>query len=152
MDLLKEFFRYKTPARLLMIIAALLVFVSQYFMYFNDKDNSYMTIGPDFSSSRVYLDLSARPAATGWEAHPHAYVILVVLAFMLLIDDIADNIWFRRFGYWAAFILLFAATTPGVPFRAGGAKLGGIAVLMALAAALIHQFSKKTDPVSPDRV
>ncbi len=149
MDLLKEFFRDKSAARLLMIAAAVLLFISQYFRYFDDHDNSFMTFGPDFSSTTVHIDLNARRAASGWEAHPHAWVILVVLAFALLRDDIADTAWFRRFGYWAAFILVFAAATPGAPFRADGAKMGGVALLMALAAALMHQFRRKSIPAVP---
>jgi hypothetical protein len=151
--MLKEFFRDKSAARLLMIAAAVLLFVSQFFNYFDDADKSYLTftnngslVGPLSGKSELHLDLSGKGIATGWQLHSQAYLILVVLAFALLRDDIADTKWFGRLGYWAALILILVATTPGAPFRATGALMGTIAILMALVAALMNLFGQKSVP------
>ena len=144
MGMLKEFFRDKSAARLLMIAAAVLLFVSQFFNYFDDADKSHMSFYK--GESTVHLDLSGRGIATGWQLHPQAYLILVALAFALLRDDIADTKWFGRLGYWAALILVLVATTPGAPFRANGALMGIVALLMALVAALMNLFGRKSVP------
>ena len=136
--MLKEFFSDKSAAQLLLIAAAVLLFISQFFYYFDDASHSYLDPGSETKASTLYLDLSSRGTATGWELHKHAYVILVVLAFALLRDDIAGTPWFGRFGYWAALLLIFVATTPGAPFRAPGAAMGMVSCLMALAAALMN--------------
>jgi hypothetical protein len=149
MDSLKELYRDKSPAHRLMLLALLVLTVSQFFLYETKSDNSYMSLGPNFSST-VYLDVSARNAATGWELHPHAYVILVALAFALLRDDLADTRWFDRFGYWLVVLLMFFAATPSAPFRAKGAAAGFIAILIAVAAATLHQLTRKTNISKPN--
>ena len=141
MDLLKEFFRDKTPARLLMIAAIALLFVSQFFLYLDDPSSALLTIGGDFSSTLHIFDFGAK--GTGWELHPHAWVILVVLGFVFLRDDFIDHPLFVRFGWWASVALVIAATAPGAYFRAFGGGLGGIAVLMALGAAFLHLIETK---------
>ena len=145
MELVKEFIRGKSRARLLMLAAHALCFISQFFLYESKSDLSYMSLGPNFSST-VYLDLTARDAATGWEMHPYAYIILLVLAFALLRDDVAEMPWFERFGYWLSAFLLFLAATPAAPFRAKGAAMGFIAFLIALAAAILQQRTRKSNP------
>ncbi len=139
--MLKEFFRDKSPARLLAIAALGLLLVSQFFYYFNDANTGFLTFGPDFSSSTLYLGFGS--VGTGWDLHPQAYIILLVLAFALLRDDVADAPWFDRFGYWVVLILFIAATTPGAPVRATGAKLGRIATLMVLVAAVLNKRARK---------
>ena len=119
MELVKEFIRGKSRARLLMLAALGLSIISQFFLYESKSDLSYMSLGPNFSST-VYLDLTARDAATGWEMHPQAYIILLVLAFALLRDDVAEMPWFDRFGYWLSAFLLFLATTPAAPTASRG--------------------------------
>lgn len=145
MELVKEFIRGKSRARLLMLAALALSFISQFFLYETKSDNSYMSLGPNFSST-VYLDVTARAAATGWEMHPYAYIILLVLAFALLRDDVAEMPWFDCFGYWLSAFLLFAASSPGAPFRAKGAAMGFVAFLIALAAAILQQRTRKSNP------
>ena len=137
---------HKSAARSLLIAASVLLLVSQFFKYFDDAGNSFLDPGSEFRASTVYIDVSSRGIATGWQLHTHAYWILVVLAFALLRDDIADSKWFGRFGYWAALILILVATSPGAPFRATGARMGALALLMALAAALMNQFGRKSIP------
>jgi hypothetical protein len=142
--MLKEFFRDKTPARLLMIAATLLLFVSQFFYYHNDTTRVSFRPHTSARSSDISIDVSSKGIATGWQLHPHAYVILVVLAFALLRDDIAGERWFRRFGYWGCLALIVWATNPGAPFRAPGAIMGAVACVMALAAALLNLVSKQS--------
>ncbi len=145
MDLVKEFIRGKSRARLLMLVALALSIISQFFLYESQSDHSYMSLGPNFSST-VYLDLTARDAATGWDAHPHAYIILLLLTFALLRDDIAETPWFHRFGYWLSALLLFVAASPAAPFRAKGAAMGCIAFLIALVAAFLQRRTRKSNP------
>ncbi len=145
--MLAEFFRDKTPPRLLMIAALLLMAVSQFFFYFDDPGTGFLSIDSDWNTVGHYW---LGQQGTGWDLHPQAYVIVVALAFALLRDDIAEHRAFRRFGYWLCVVLFFIATTPGAPLRATGAGMGGIALLMALAAAFWHQFgsSRSTAPGS----
>lgn len=145
MDLIREFLRGKPAAHLLMLAAILLLFVSQFFYYLDDPSSAFLSLGPDFSSSTLYIfDFGAK--GTGWELHPHAWVILVVLAFAFLREDIYEHRLFVRFGWWAAVVLVIAATAPGAYLRAFGGGLGGISVLMALAAATLHAFRPKRTP------
>lgn len=144
--MLKEFLRDKSAAHLLLIAASVLLFVSQFFNYFEDTSSSWLDPGSEYRASTLYLDLSSKGTATGWQLHTHGYVIMVVLAFALLYDDVSGSKWFRRFGYWAALILILYATSPGAPFRAPGAGMGLVACLMALVAALMNMFGRKSLP------
>lgn len=145
MELVKEFFRDKTPARLLMIAAIVLLLISQFFYYLDDPSTGFLSIDSDFNTTGYYT-FGAK--GTGWELHPHAYVILVILGFAFLRDDIVDHPLFVRFGWWAAVILVFAATVPGAYLRAFGGGMGGIALLLAIGAALLHWLeTKKAAPV-----
>jgi hypothetical protein len=139
MDLVREFFRDKSPARLLMLAAILLLFVSQFFLYLNDEGSGFI---PNAMNLNEYTDLiitSFAAVGTGWELHPHAYVILVVLAFAFLVDDIVNAPLFARAGWWVSLILVIAAILPGASLRdAPGASMGGIAALIAFAAVLVH--------------
>lgn len=139
MDLLRDFIRDKSAAQLVMIAAIVLLFVSQFFYYLDDPGTGFLSIDADFNTTGYY---TFGAQGTGWQLHPHAYVILVILAFAFLRDDIVELAWFRRFGWWAALVLIVAATAPGAYFRADGGAMGGIAVLIAFAAALMHQFGK----------
>jgi hypothetical protein len=72
--------------------------------------------------------------------HPHAYLFLVILAFAFLRDDIVNTPLFSKVGWWVALVLVVASTFPGAYVRnAIGGSMGGIAVLIALAAAILHQ-------------
>lgn len=144
MDLVKEFFRDKTPARLLMIAAIVLLLISQFFYYLDDPSTGFLSIDADFNTTGYY---TFGAQGTGWELHPHAYVILVILGFAFLRDDIVDYPLFVRFGWWAAVILVFAATIPGAYLRAFGGGMGGIALLLAIGAALLHLVeTKRAEP------
>lgn len=147
MDLVKEFFRDKRPAHLLMLAAIVLLLVSQFFYYLDDPSTGTLSIDADFNTVGYY---TFGAIGTGWQLHPHAYVILVLLGFAFLRDDILDHPLFRRFGWWAALVLVFAATVPGAYLRADGAAMGGVALLMAFAAALLHQFDKSRTAPSKD--
>lgn len=139
MELVQEFFRDKSPARLLMIAAIVLLFVSQFFLYLNDPGSGFI---PNAMNLNEYTDLvrtSFAAVGTGWELHPHAYVILIVLAFAYLRDDIVASPLFSKAGWWVSLILVIAATVPGAYIRnATGGSMGGIAVLIAFAAVLVH--------------
>ncbi len=138
--MLKEFFAGKTPARLLMIAAIVLLLVSQFFLYLDDPATGQLFVDADFNTAGFY---SIPPTGTGWELHPHAYVILVVLAFAYLRDDILEMRWFDRAGWWLTVVLFIAATIPGAYLRATGGGMGGIAVLMAIIAAILHMRERR---------
>ncbi len=139
--MLKEFFRDKSSSQILAIMALGVLFLSQFFYYLDDENTGFLTIGPDFSSSTLHLNFGS--IGTGWQLHPHAYLILLILAFVLLREDVVSAPWFERFGYWMVLVLFIAATTPGAPFRATGAGLGGIATIMALVAAVMNHRARK---------
>ena len=144
MELVQEFFRDKSPARLLMIAAIVLLFVSQFFLYLNDRGSGFIPNAMNLNeyTQVVITDLGA--VGTGWELHPHAYVILVVLAFAFLRDDIVHSPLFDKAGWWVSLILVAAATFPGAYVRnALGGSMGGIAVLIAFAAVLVHLAEKR---------
>ena len=139
MEFVREFFRDKTPARLLMIAAIVLLFVSQFFLYFDDAGRGYITNAMNLEEYTQLVITSYGSVGTGWELHPHAYLFLVILAFAFLRDDVVDSTLFSRVGWWISLILVVASVWPGAYLRAPGAMMGGIAVLMALAAVLLRQ-------------
>ena len=151
MHLVAAFFRDKTPPRLLMIAALILLTLSQFFAYFDDPTTGFLSIHETFDTAALYR---IAVQGTGWDLHPQAYLILAAIAFALLRDDVADHPMFRRFGFWVCLVLIFAAISPGAPIRAVGAAMGGIAFLMGLVAAIWNQllprmetrFSRKAPP------
>ena len=143
MDLVREFFRSKSLAQLVMIAAILLLFVSQFFYYFDDKGTAVLGNMTNLDYYTTLDFISFDRIGTGWELHPHAYVILVLLAFAFLRDDILDHPLFQRWGWWVSLILVFAAIIPGAPMRATGAGMGGIAFLIAIAAVVLHRRERK---------
>ena len=140
MDLVREFFRDKSPARLLMIAAILLLFISQFFLYLNDQGGGYIPNAMDLEHYTQLVITSYGAVGTGWELHPHAYLFLVILAFAFLRDDIVSIPLFSKAGWWVSLVLVVASTWPGAYLRdAIGGSMGGIAVLIALAAVILHQ-------------
>ena len=62
------------------------------------------------------------------------------MAFAFLRDDIVSSPLFSKVGRWVSLVLVVASTWPGAYLRdAIGGSMGGIAVLIALAAATLHQ-------------
>ena len=100
MDLVREFLRSKSPARLTMIAAILLLFVSQFFLYLNDLGSGYIPNAMDLEHYTQVVFTGLGQVGTGWELHPHAYVILMVLAFAFLRDEIVGSSWFSGVGWW----------------------------------------------------
>lgn len=139
MDLVREFFRDKSPARLLMIAAIVLLFISQFFLYLNDQGSGYIPNAMDLEHYTQLVITSYGAVGTGWELHPHAYLFLVILAFAFLRDDVVGSPWFSAFGWWVSLGLVLASTWPGAYLRdAVGGSMGGIAVLIALASVILH--------------
>lgn len=145
--MLAEFFRDKSPARLLLICSLLLHFVSQFFTY-ADGEAAYLTYA---TNTDVYTGLvpETGPRGTGWELHPQAYLILMGLAFALLRDDIAEHPLFQRWGYWLTAALFVVAAVPAVPMRTLGGALGAIAILIAIAAAVINWRGRRASAGGP---
>jgi hypothetical protein len=135
-NLLREFFRDKTAPQLIMLGAILLNFVSQFFLHVNDPGSAMLT---DMTNTDYYTGIHyfwGKGVATGWELHPHAYVILLVLAFVYLRDDVVEGSFFRRWGWWLSVLAIFACTIPGNYVQEVGGIMSGISVLIAVAAAI----------------
>jgi hypothetical protein len=139
--MITEFLRDKPPPHLLMLVALVVLLISQFFAY-GDGNNAYMTFEPDFRGSSVWISFGLN--GTGWELHPQAWVILVVLAFAFLRSDIYDHPLMQRFGWWAALALVVLCNTPSAGIRAFGSSLGMVAMLVALVAAIAHQVGRRT--------
>lgn len=95
-----------------MIAAILLLFVSQFFLYLNDGGGGYIPQRHGPGALHPGGDHQLRLGRHRLGRHLHAYVILVVLAFAFLRDDIQSSALFSRFGWWASLVLVFAATVP----------------------------------------
>ncbi|KQT53804.1 MULTISPECIES: hypothetical protein [unclassified Aureimonas] len=131
-----RFFRDKTPPRLLMLAALALLTASQFFAYFETPGRLLAGFErPAGTAPGIWDELPV----TGWQLHPQALPILVVLSLAFLAGEIAEHPFFRRFGYWISLGLAFAAMSPGAPTRATGAAMGGVAFLMVLVAAVWQQ-------------
>jgi hypothetical protein len=136
LDLVRGFFRDKTTPHLVMLGAILLNFVSQFFLVFNSPGSGMLTdaTNTDYYTGAYWFGGSG--VATGWQLHPHAYVILLVLAFVYLRDDIVDGAFFRRWGWWLTALALLACTLPGNYVQQAGGIMGGLSVLIAIIAAV----------------
>lgn len=136
MGLGRGFLRDKTPPRILMLAAVALLGGSQFFAYFE---------APGSGLSGFEREAGVAPGIwdgmplTGWELHPQALPILVLLSLAYLVGDVAEHPLFRRFGYWLSLFLVLSAISPGAPTRAAGAAMGGIAFLAVLIATVWQQ-------------
>lgn len=143
MDLAREFFRDKTAPHLMMLAAILLNFLSQFFLVFNDLGSGMLT---DATNLDYYTGLKwfgGQGVATGWQLHPHAYVILLLLAFVFLRDDVVDGPFFRKWGWWLSALAVVACTLPGNYVQQAGGIMSGVSVLIAIAAAIAHGREKR---------
>lgn len=136
MGLVRGFFREKTPPRILMLAALVLLCASQFFDYFEAPGTGLSGFEREAGAAPIIWD---GVPVTGWDLHPQALPILMLLAAAFLVGDLAEHPLFRRFGYWISLGLVFAAMSPGAPTRAAGAALGGAAFLMVLVAAIWRQ-------------
>lgn len=144
MEFVREFMRSKSPAQLLMIVAIVLLFISQFFLYLNDPGGGYIPNAMNMNEYTQLVITSYGAVGTGWELHPHAYLFLVILGFAFLREDVVGAPWFSAFGWWIALVLVIASTWPGAYLRnAIGGSMGGIAVLIAFAAVMLHRVEAK---------
>jgi hypothetical protein len=122
-----------------MIGAIALSFVSQFLLYMNDDGVAglYDMTNTDYYTQMVVYAFASH--GTGWQLHPHAFVLLPVLAFLFLREDFVARPWFIRWGYWLGVVMLFFCATPGAPFRSAlGALLGFIAIFIGILGAILH--------------
>jgi hypothetical protein len=137
--MINEFLRDKSLSHLLMIAAIVLLFVSQFFDY-GDGNSAFLNIFPDFIGSGLGINFGLN--GIGWELHPLAYVIVVVLAFAFLRSDIYDHPFMQKYGWWIGLALVVICNIPSDGIRALGSTLGLFAMLLALVAAILHQMSR----------
>lgn len=71
----------------------------------------------------------------GWEIHPHAIPVYVLLLGYFL-SPLAHDKGFGRFGWWVAAIALFVTMMPGSPTP--GVWVGLVAVGLAVVAAILN--------------
>ncbi len=133
--MINELLRDKSRDHLIMLAAIALLFVSQFFPY-GDGNSAYPVFGPNFSMG-VAINFGLN--GIGWELHPLAWIIIVVLAFAFLRSDIYDHPLMQKWGWWAGFALVVLCNSPSDGIRAFGSTLGLIAILLALVAAIMHQ-------------
>jgi hypothetical protein len=143
MGVLDDFARDKTGPQLTMLLAIALLFVSQFFFYMNDQSSGMLVNTSRWDLYSVLVLISSQNIGTGWQLHPHAFVILPVLAIAFLNKSILADARFQRWGWWAGVGLVLAATAPGAYVRALGGSMGGIAVLIALVAAIRYRSESK---------
>ncbi len=129
-----------SPARKLMTVALILLFASQFFTYQNYSGHSMMTVGIGFESTTI-THWFGQEEGTGWELHPHAYVIIAALV-LIYLNEISETEFWSRWGWWLTIPLFWAASSPG-GISAPGAKMGMAAVLLALAAAVANLFERR---------
>lgn len=136
--MINEFLRDKSRDHLVMIAAIALLFVSQFFDY-GDGNSAYPIFGSDFRMD-VYINFGLN--GIGWELHPQAWIVIIVLAFAFLRSDVYDHPLMQKWGWWAALALVVFCNTPSDGIRAFGSTLGLISMLIALVAAIMHQMAR----------
>ncbi len=130
----------------LALVALALLFVSQFFNYYNPHNWGTLSIRSDFSTvGHYYFD--TQQGGTGWKIHKWApYALMLLAAF--LGTDIAESWTFRRWGYWVSIPLAWMALIPG-GISAPGAKMGLIAVGLLLVAAIWNRRQAKAKKIVP---
>ena len=134
------------PSHKLMLVS-LVVFTLSQFLAWGDGSATAtgLTAGGvlDFTGGG-YLN------GTGWELHPQAWVILLVL-FGLYLGDPDENVpFFRTIGWWLTPVLLLTQSQGGATI---GAYLGLLALVGSVVAAILHlleqRAAKKRAAASP---
>ena len=153
MGVLDDFARDKSGPQLTMLFAIALLFVSQFFLYWDDPGIARLGVGSDFRTNLTIF--SFKQHGTGWEVHPYVPYVLIVLTIAFLNKSILANPIFRSLGWWGAMILMFLSSADGAPFQAWGAGMGYAAMFIALLAALGNHFDNKraatgNTPPKPD--
>jgi hypothetical protein len=144
--MLDDFARDKTGPQLTMLLAIALLFVSQFFLYLNDQSSGMLLNTSRWDLYTTLLITSFENIGSGWHLHPHAFVIIPLLAFLFMNKSVLADERFQRWGWWAGVALVFAATIPGAYVRnAVGGSMGGIAVLIALVAAIRQRYEAKSE-------
>ncbi len=137
MGVLDDFARDKSGPQLTMLVAIALLFVSQFFLYLNDHSTGMLANTSRWDLYTTLYIFSPQNIGSGWQLHPHAFVILPVLAYAFLSKSVLGDPRFQRWGWWGSVALVTAATVPGAYVRgAMGGSMGGIAVAIAIVAAI----------------
>jgi hypothetical protein len=120
-----------------MVLALIVMAASQFFFY---------STQPSPFSFGVSADPFGAAAAggTGWQLHPQAYILLPLLAFALLQEELRVSRMFQRWGWWGSAIVLALCAFPGEWLSQPGAALGAAAVGVAIIATLLHYFGPRS--------
>lgn len=109
----------------LMVFSVLILFISQFLPYFND---AAMVSGLE----TIYIVPGSH--GTGWDLHPYAIHAIVILGFTFSKADVFCSKYFFPYGWIVCLAIFLSAMSPGAPFRASGAALGGLSFCLALSA------------------
>ena len=122
-------------------------FVSQFFTYVNDSRGGYLTHATD---ERYYTGIKFTGSAggTGWELHPQAYILLAALAIIYNTGTHESPFW-TRWGHILTVVAIFLCTTPGSIVSTTGGMMGGVAIALAIWAAVLHRREQRTPPPPP---
>ncbi len=145
---LAAWWKDRSGASRLALISLGLLFVSQFFTYYDNAPNNrgQLFIHADFSTTGYYYtDTNAIHGGTGWHIHPWAPGVLLLLA-ALHGSSIRASRSFLRFGFWLSLPVFFVALPPAA-ITTPGAKMGFLALGLMLIAAIWNQ--RKSLPSPP---
>ncbi len=141
-----RWWRERTGPGKLALIALVLLFVSQFFSYYQSRNTGFLSIHSDFSTTGYYR-FDPVKGGTGWEIHKWAsYALMFLAAFHG--SSLSESRTFRRFGFWLSLPIAFMAVTPGSITQPGG-KMGIAALGLFLIAAIWNAFLPKPLPSPP---
>ncbi|MDB5430564.1 MAG: hypothetical protein JWP35_1680 [Caulobacter sp.] len=129
-----------TPAfdrdRKTMMAAIILLFVSQFLPYRHASGGGYLTREMDTDHYTGHVFFNGHSAATGWQAHPYAIVLIGALAAIYL-TKFHTRPWWVKWGYWASCVIIFPCISGEVIATPGG-LMGLVAFGLAVLTAFNH--------------
>lgn len=122
--------------RKIMLAAIGLSLVSQFFTY-KKGGGGYLTRATD-TNYYTGLVLTGGFGGTGWQLHKLALPLLAALAFIYL-SKTWQRVWWTKWGWWVACVMLFLTITPADPMSTLGGFMGLVALGLAVWAAITHR-------------
>jgi hypothetical protein len=120
----------------------LINFLSQFMLYSDGMMVS--VVHTDYYGLQWLVPPDGYGRSTGWDLHPHAYAILLVLVICFARNDVPEIPLVSRVGWWVAAILLLWACLPtALDVWGFGTLWGFVSVIVALVAAFMHGRDRK---------
>jgi O-antigen ligase len=115
-----------------MFIALVIHFISLYLPY----QDSERTIAPvRINGVDMYGTI---PERSGLEVKPYAVYVICGL-FFVVATDIAEETFWRRYGYWISLVLLIVFATGGTIIRTSGGTLSLVSIALVIVAAYLNK-------------